>query len=175
MARQCGLETTQDAAVLAPATIGRLFASCRVASESLAAEAGTDLFSHRVIRTGAVALAAASGSRSGLGIVGALFKTLRAPVLIADVLTGWGLHQSRTAVAMYASALTAVALLSALDLAGVLSAPALSWPAWLLFLVLVGLPLLGRPRTALAWVLLWLALIGARTAFRWLPAADAAK
>jgi patatin-related protein len=163
LARRLGVgERRGDAAnganARSPAELVRLFDTHRVGSERLGDEAGSDMFTRTVSHAVAVAHSAATGERSGTGVLGALLKSVKLPVYVFYLLANRLRDDSRAAAAVTTSLLIAglvAVVASALVTSGGDAIAALGWA------LLVGWFGAALIRGRLAAVVLSAILIGA--------------
>ena len=117
-------------AAASPADLVRLFVTHRVGAERLEDEVGSDLFTRTVSHAVTVAHSAATGARSGLGVLGALLKSVKLPVYVFYLLANRLRDDSRTAAAVTTSLLIAglvAVVASALVTNGGAAIAALGW------------------------------------------------
>ena len=117
-------------AAASPADLVRLFVTHRVGAERLEDEVGSDLFTRTVSHAVAVTHSAATGARSGLGVLGALLKSVKLPVYVFYLLANRLRDDSRTAAAVTTSLLIAglvAVVASALVTTGGAAIAALGW------------------------------------------------
>lgn len=113
-----------------PAELVRLFDTHRIGAERLTDEAGSDMFTRIVSSVVAVTHSAATGARSGLGVLGALLKSVKLPVYVFYLLANRLRDDSRTAAAVTTSLLIAglvAVLTSALVSTGAGAIAAFGW------------------------------------------------
>ena len=151
-----GLGSLESAA---PEILVGLFRQCHIGEERFEDEVGSDLFTRTVTRVLAVATTALSGEQSGLGPVRRVLQTLRLPTLIVDAVAQTLVRQSRTAVAVFVTALVGGGVIVALEFFTAATPPALLLTVGATaFVGAVAVFLRKSPKLLVSWLLLAIAV-----------------
>lgn len=143
----------------------QLFKGARVGEEKILSELGSDRFTATAARAAAVAVSALAGTSSGLGPLRAVFASMRAPLVMLDILVRALMKRGRVFVGLYAMLMAAAAtILLSGPLAGAHWPPAVGVAAGLILAIGAIVLLRRSPRlllgafafALLAW--LWVAV-----------------